>query len=108
MIRTVADLLTKLLEVERERLDAMKLPHAPTIGGMYEGLSRKLLDKALPVEGLRVVPGFIQDPAGNWSKQLDCLVVKGEGKEIPYQEARIFPLDDVIAVIEVKKNLYTA
>ena len=108
MILTVAELLQELLERERRTLDETRIPHAPTIGGMYEGLSRDLLDRALPFEGLRVASGFVRDQGGRWSRQLDCMIVTGEGEPIPYQDARLFKLEEVAAVVEVKKNLYTA
>ncbi len=64
MIKTVADMLGQFLEVERAKLDAVKVRHATTIGGMYEHLSRDALCRVIPCEGLWVASGFIEDSAG--------------------------------------------
>ncbi|GAA4010682.1 hypothetical protein GCM10022247_36140 [Allokutzneria multivorans] len=109
MIRTVAELLSEVVRAELPLLDASDIKHAPTIGDMYEGLSAELLARAIP-EGLdlKVVTGFATDGAGNLSGQLDCMVVRGEGEPVPYTKAFVWHVKDIIAVIEVKKNLHSA
>ena len=108
MISTVADLLDAFRQKELQILDKQNIPHAPTIGHMYEGLTRKILAMTFP-EGLdlRVVSGFITNDDGDLSKQIDCMLVVGEGESIPYTDDYKYHLKDVIAVVEVKKNLYT-
>ncbi|TDC17417.1 DUF6602 domain-containing protein [Actinomadura bangladeshensis] len=87
----------------------MNIKHAPTIGDMYEGLSADLLGRAIPGSlGLRIVTGFAADGHGNMSGQLDCMLVRGDGEKLPYTNAYVWHVKDVIAVIEVKKNLYSA
>jgi hypothetical protein len=109
VIRTVADLLSGILRDELPKLDNHPVKHAPTIGDMYEGLSSELLSRALPEGlGLRVVSGFARDGQGCLSGQLDCMVVRGEGEKLPYTESYVWHVKDIIAVVEVKKNLHSA
>lgn len=105
MIKTVADILKAFSDEERKKLDAIELDHGPTIGAMYEGLTKELVNRSLPEElGLRVVSGFAQFN-GVQSGELDCMLVRGEGEEIPYTGKFKWHVKDVIAVFEVKKTL---
>ncbi|MFF7347711.1 DUF6602 domain-containing protein [Streptomyces antimycoticus] len=109
MIRTIADLLSVILREELPKLDKSPIKHAPTIGEMYEGLSSEILNRALPDGlGLRVVSGFACNSQGCLSGELDCMVVRGDGEKVPYTDLHVWHVKDVIAVIEVKKNLYSA
>ncbi|MFF8605005.1 DUF6602 domain-containing protein [Streptomyces sp. NPDC015346] len=108
MIRTLADLLSSIIREELPKLDNAPVKHAPTIGDMYEGLSSDILNRALPDGlGLRVVSGFARDGRGHLSGQLDCMVVRGEGEKIPYTDSYVWHIKDIIAVVEVKKNLHS-
>lgn len=105
MIRTVAELLKAFVDEERAKLDAEDLTHGPTIGAMYEGLTKETVEKCLP-EGLdlRVLPGFAYF-GDKISGELDCMLVRGEGQQIPYTGKYRWHIKDVIAVFEVKKTL---
>lgn len=107
MIKTVADLLDAFLKKESGALaKRTDIKHGPTIGAMYEGLTRDALEKhILLTEPLSVVSGFARGRSGTLSRQLDCMLVIGEGEDVPYQPTKIFPIEQVIAVIEVKKSL---
>lgn len=108
MISTVAELLNALMRQEVKILDQQKILHAPTIGSMYEGLTRGILELSLPGGlDLKVVSGFVTNKAGNLSKQIDCMLVDGNGEHIPYTDTYKYDIDNVIAIIEVKKNLYS-
>jgi hypothetical protein len=73
---------------------------------MYEGLTRRLLGLAIPEGlGLQFVAGFVADRLGSISKQIDCMLVRGNGERIPNTDSYMWPVDDVIAVFEVKKTL---
>lgn len=105
MIKTVAELLKAFSDAERAKLDAEELTHGPTIGSMYEGLTKEIVDRAIPADlGLRVLPGFAYFD-GQLSGELDCMLVRGEGEQIPYTEKYKWHIKDVIAVFEVKKTL---
>ena len=107
MIRDVAELLQALIDKEKELLDRFKIEHGPMIGDMYEGLTRDIISKVLPRElDLRVVEGKIRNKAGDLSRQIDCMVVHGEGSSVPHTTHFIYDSQQVIVVIEVKKTLY--
>jgi hypothetical protein len=106
MITTVAEFLLQLKDEETRKLDSVELTHAPTIGDMYEGLSKDLLNRAIPESlGLQLVSGFIFDGLGGLSGQIDCMLVKGQGEVIPYTNVFKWNIKDVIAVLEIKKTL---
>ena len=107
MIKTIADLLRELMVKEAAELDEEPVKHGPTIGAMYEGLARDILDRAIPAElDVRVVDGFIEGVDGILSPQIDAMIVTGEGRQLPYTSNFVWPIADVIAVFEVKKTLY--
>jgi len=109
MIKTVAEFLEQLREKEAGILANQDVKHAPTIGCMYEGLTRDVLGRAIPPSlGLAVTSGFVVDASDNRSKQVDCMVTCGPGKGIPYTDGQDVDIDNVIAVVEVKKNLYSS
>lgn len=110
MIRTVGDLLVAVRDTEIKRLASFpELRHGPVIGDMYEGLTRELVERAI-FDGLNlsVREGFISCPDGSLSKQIDCMVVIGEGQRLPHTDHWIYPAAQVVAVVEVKKSLYGA
>jgi hypothetical protein len=108
MIRTVAELLSEIVGRALPELDQSEVKHGPTIGDMYEGLSVEVLRRAVPDGlGLQVVTGFATDGSGKLSAQLDCMLVRGDGKRIPYTDSYIWHVEDIVAVIEVKKSLHS-
>lgn len=110
MITRVAEFLEALKEKETEALKKFeKIGHAPTIGLMYEGLTKDILNKSIFSEiDIRIVSGKITNTEGVYSDQIDCMIVEGEGERIPYTKDYIYHISKVIAVIEVKKNLYSS
>lgn len=108
MIRKVADILHALIAKESKKLEEFDIKHAPTIGDMYEGLSAKILEKSIPEDlDLKITNGFIFDGSNTQTGQIDCMLVKGEGIKIPYTQSYKWHIKDVIAVFEIKKNLYS-
>ncbi len=108
MIETVASLLEEFKNQELRLLDKFDIQHAPTIGEMYEGLTSTILEKAIPPHlGLQFVSGIIYDSSEEMTKQIDCMLVKGEGIEIPHTDKCKWHVKDVLVVFEVKKTLYS-
>lgn len=108
MIKNVADMLKGFMKEETAKLNAYELKHGPTIGDMYEGLSADLLNRAIPPQlNLQIVDGFITDGDEFLSGQMDCMLVRGEGEQIPYTKSFKWHVKDVLVVFEVKKNLYS-
>jgi hypothetical protein len=107
-MRVLSDLLKKISDREKEVLGAHEIRHAPTIGRMYEGLTKRLLNHdELDRHGVKVVSGFMRS-GSTLSGQIDCMVVIGEGDVVPETDEFIYPICQVLAVIEVKKNMYAA
>jgi hypothetical protein len=109
MITTIAGLLRELQVTEAEKLKREKMTHAPTIGDMYEGLTKEILGRTIPDSlDVRVVTGFAVGVNSKLSPQLDIMIVRGEGHPIPYTDAFCWPIGKVLAVFEIKKTLFGA
>src|SRR5438105_1073518 len=107
MISTLANLLQGIREAEAKKLGDIDIRHGPTIGDMYEGLTRDILDRAIPPSlDLQLVEGFVEGVNGEQSNQTDIMLVKGKGRPVPYTDSMIWDIRNVLAVIEVKKTLY--
>ena len=108
MIHDVSELLSSLAMREVAILEDAGIRHAPTIGEMYEGLTADLLARAIPPGlDLRVVSGFAYDHEGNLSNQIDCMLVKGSGTKLPHTNKYKWHIRNVVAVVEVKKDLFS-
>ena len=111
MIATVSDFLEQfrkyaLSKIEKEEKD---ISHTPTIGNIYEGLTANILDRAI-FEGLNlkiVEKSFIYNDSGLMSLEFDSLLVIGDGQKISFTNQYKYHIKDVIAVFQVKKNLYS-
>jgi hypothetical protein len=109
MIKTVAQLLSDLVRTEERVLSKHRITHGPTIGKMYEGLTRKVVDQSVPQDAnISVVTGFVEGRDGTRSDEQDVMVVYGEGEVVPNTDSYIFPVDQVLVCIEVKKTLSKA
>lgn len=111
-IKNIAELLKAFSLKEKEKIAKTKIKHAPTIGAMYEGLTKDLLlDDMLvksfpPKLDLKVRSGFFYDENGVESNQIDCMLVQGEGEKLPHADEYKYDIKNVIAIFEVKKNLF--
>jgi hypothetical protein len=108
MINNVADLLSGIKEKEIELIKKYEIINHPVlIGDMYEGLTKEILKKAI-FKGLnlKVSSGKIKNSKEQYSNEIDCMIVLGEGEKLPFTEKYIYHYKNVIAVIEVKKNLF--
>lgn len=88
VIKTYSDLLLELKNKGVEEIEQyLNIGHNPTIGSMYEGLTKDLVKKTI-FEGLdlQVVSGKITNEAGQYSKQIDCMIVVGDGVKLPLAE----------------------
>lgn len=109
MINNIYDLLRELKDTGVKKIENyLFVKHGTMIGNMYEGLTKELMEKAIFTNlDLRVSSGKITNSNGELSKQIDCMITIGEGKKLPYTEEYIYDINKVIAVIEVKKNLFS-
>lgn len=109
MIETIHQLLVAMKDKGITEIEPyLNIGHNPTIGAMYEGLTKQLIDKTI-FKGLNlhVVSGKIKNDIDKFSDQIDCMVVIGEGMKLPYINEYVYDINQVIAVIEVKKNLFS-
>lgn len=108
MINTIKDLLEALMSQGVKEINTfLDIKHGPTIGNMYEGLTKELMNKAIFKNlNLKVCSGFIFNEENELSKQIDCMIVVGDGIKFPYSEEYNYNINQVIAVIEVKKDLF--
>ncbi|HNP95374.1 MAG TPA: hypothetical protein PKJ63_07085 [Cyclobacteriaceae bacterium] len=107
MIRTIEDLVSTIIGAGRTIIDSSGIAHRPSIGDMYEGLTRSVLEKAV-FDGLGlniVTSSFIENKNGEKSHEMDLLLIEGEGRKLPYVEKYVVPEAQVIAVFQVKKTL---
>jgi hypothetical protein len=108
MIATVADLVEELVAKEKAVIEKQPgLNHMPMLGDMYEGLAKHLVRAAI-FKGLdlNVVDGKVRLKDGTITGQIDVMVVEGQGTQLPFTEHWIYPIENVVAVFEVKKTLY--
>jgi hypothetical protein len=104
-IITIADLINEFVLAEAEILNHQEIKHPTTIGTMYEGLTAEVLNKSI-FKGLNlkvIKNSFIL----GCDTEFDVLLVEGEGESIPYTDRFKYKPEQVIAVIQVKKNLYS-
>ncbi|MCT4705115.1 hypothetical protein MUA03_04215 [Enterobacteriaceae bacterium H16N7] len=113
-VKNIADMLKAFSEQEKEKINQQNITHAPTIGLMYEGLTKNLFLNDLfmrsfpPVLDLKICRGFFYSDSDNnkLSNQIDCMLVQGEGEKLPNIDEYKYNIKNVIAILEVKKNLF--
>ncbi len=106
MITTIADLIEQIQTKMVSSLPPQSyLQHPGLEGEIYEGLTRKLLGRAVFKNlDLRIVSGKIRGES-ELSQQIDCMLVTGNGEQIPHTDEFIYNDEQVIAIFEVKKTL---
>ena len=104
-ISTISQLIQQFVSAEKESLNNQNIKHPTTIGSMYEGLTQEILNRSIfKGLGLRVVTNsFIE----GYDVEFDVMLVVGSGKQLPYTNRYEFKPESVIAIIQVKKNLYS-
>ncbi|MCE0780172.1 MULTISPECIES: DUF6602 domain-containing protein [Pseudomonas] len=106
-MKVLAEVLQKLVVQKKALLNDQRVKHPTLIGDMYEGLTAEVLERIdLSRYGVKVVSGIITS-GSEQSGQIDCMVVIGKGDPILYTKHFYYPIDQVIAVFEVKKNLFS-
>ncbi|MBR4838414.1 MAG: hypothetical protein IK004_08310 [Bacteroidales bacterium] len=103
MINTISELLKEFVEGEKLALNKYNIKHRPTIGDMYEGLTKEIVNKSI-FDGLNLnvsTQSFIE----GCDTEFDVILSEGKGESIPYTQSYKFKPSQVIAVIQVKKSL---
>lgn len=106
-MQILSELINRFVNEEKIILNTSPVTHPVLIGQMYEGLTKDILDKIdLSHHELKVVSGIIR--AGEFqSGEIDCMIVMGNGDKIPYTDKFYYSIDKVVAVFEIKKNLFS-
>lgn len=109
-ILSIANLLEEFKKKGLKDIDKFLLVnHGPMIGGMYEGLTKEIIEKSIFKNiDLHVVSGKITNQNGMMSNQIDCMLVVGEGKKLPYSKEYLYDIEQVVMVVEVKKDLFSS
>lgn len=106
-IYSISNLLEALAHQENEVLKASGIKHRPTIGNMYEGLTADIVNKSL-FKGLDLTVARNCFIAGS-QMEYDIILAEGAGIPVKYSEHQFtFEPKQVLAVIQVKKNLHGA
>jgi len=104
-IKSISDLLNEFKLAETKILNEQDIKHPTTIGTMYEGLTTDILTKTVfGGLNLKVIKNsFIE----GCDTEFDIMLVEGNGQQIPYTDRYRYKSEQVIAIIQVKKNLYS-
>lgn len=103
MINTISDLLKAFVEAEKIALNKQDINHPPTIGDMYEGLTKELVNRSI-FTGLNLVVSTQSFIEGCYT-EFDVILAEGEGETVPYTTSKKYQPSQVIAVFQVKKTL---
>jgi len=108
-ITNIYELIQELRKKGLNENAAERESHPVLIGDMYEGLARNLVKESLFAQfDLRIAGGKIENSNGDRSKQIDCMIAIGDGRPYPNaSQHRVYNAKDVVAVVEVKKTLYS-
>lgn len=85
-VKNISEIFEAILAYDqlKQRDFELKTSHAPTIGEQYEKIVMKGLNAIFPDDSdIRIVTGFIYNEDKNVSRQIDCMIVLGEGREYP-------------------------
>lgn len=110
IIKSTAEIIKNIIEVEKKKINEFKfkIKHAPTIGKQFENITIDALNYGIPTDlNINVTSGFVKDSENKLSGQIDCMICMGTGDKIPGTNDYIYDLNSVIAVIEIKKSLFS-
>tara|TARA_R110002110_G_C13467715_1_gene719483 strand:+ start:9683 stop:11023 length:1341 start_codon:yes stop_codon:yes gene_type:complete len=105
-VSKLSDIISNFIEFEIEKCKKFPYNHNPTLGDMYEAITEGAIDQIIPVKfNLKIVSGFIYDEYGFQSRQIDRMLVVGDGKRIGRTNSYEYNINDVLVIFEVKKSL---
>lgn len=114
-IQNISQIIREILNYQLQSYKdfGFDVTHRPDIGDQYEDALMKSLKYAIPENiDLRLVSGnvynSVRKESGKYrmSGQIDCMLVYGDGHLIPGTNNYAYPVDRVLAIIEVKKFLF--
>ncbi|CAN7408432.1 DUF6602 domain-containing protein [Duganella sp. LjRoot269] len=111
MISLASELLSEFIKEEAKKVEGFEMPHMPTLGEAYEEITKDGIDSnfAIPHSlDLRVVKGFVRIDGHLVRKQIDCMLVVGDGEKYARTSQYYYDIDQVLCIFEVKKTLSKA
>lgn len=108
MIEKASEILNAFIEAEKKKIEGKDMPHMPTLGRAYEEILKKGIDADFSIPkklNLRVVSGFITIKGKTIAKQIDCMLVYGNGEKYGETEEYFYDIENVLCIFEVKKTL---
>jgi hypothetical protein len=105
MIQSLANLLDSLSAAINDKIKSLDVSHPTTIGSMYEGFTSEMLEMAV-FDGMNLFVAknsFIE----GCQTEFDVILAEGEGEKLPFTDRYKFKADQVLAIIQVKKNLFS-
>lgn len=108
MLEKASELLEKFIEIERQELSKIDMPHMPTLGSAYEEITKQGIDQEFIIPkglDLKVVSGFISINGEMLPQQIDGMLVCGDGAQYGCTTQYIYPIDQILCIFEVKKTL---
>lgn len=104
MIKNASELLTSFIAAERKKVNLFDMKHMPSLGRAYEAIAKAGIENEYvlpPNLDLRVVSGFIE----GIPNQIDGMLVRGKGQRYGLTDEYMYPIEQVLCVLEVKKTL---
>ena len=107
MIKNIADFLEELKKNGIDLINKNRdVEHPGMTGDIFEGLTSEILKKSIfSGFNLKITKGKIRNNNNELSSQIDCMLVTGDGEQVPFTDHYIYHYSQVIAVLEVKKTL---
>lgn len=108
MIKDASELLQQFMAAERRVVEDIPMGHMPTLGAAYEAIIKEGINQQFAIPkgiGLKVVAGFISVGETMLEPQLDCMLVDGDGIRYGLTDQYIYPIEQVLCIVEVKKTL---
>ena len=108
MIKDASELLQQFMAAERRAVEGIPMDHMPTLGSAYEAIVKEGINQRFVIPkgiGLKVVAGFVSVGGTRLPQQIDCMLVDGEGVRYGLTDQFIYPIEQVLCILEVKKTL---
>jgi len=109
MINELSKLANSIKEREIKQLETYlnQILHPVTRGDMFEGLTKTIIENIIgQVPEIHVCEGFVKNYRNEMiSPQMDIIIYINGCEEIPHTSSKIVSIDNVLAIIEVKKTL---
>lgn len=112
MIETVSEFLEEFKKKGLNEIASKDgdITHTVTIGNMFEGLTAELLSRSI-FKGLNlkiVNNSFIYNDSGVLSKEMDCMIVIGDGKKFHFQINLNITYKMLLVSFRLRKNYLKA